>query len=89
MVTICRGGPPCQGASPLGTKAIGFAGPVQRDAGVWKGPFCKKIRNDKGYWDQVEVYVKEHTEADFSHSVCPDCMKTHYPDLKVDAKVDS
>jgi len=43
--------------------------------------FCKKIRNDKGYWDQVEVYVKEHTEADFSHGICPACMKQHYPDL--------
>jgi len=43
--------------------------------------FCKKIRNDKGYWDQVEVYVKAHTEADFSHGICPACMKQHYPDL--------
>ena len=43
--------------------------------------FCKKIRNDKGYWDQVEVYVREHTEADFSHGICPACMKQHYPDL--------
>ena len=43
--------------------------------------FCKKIRNDKGYWDQVEVYVKEHTEADFSHGICPACMQQHYPDL--------
>lgn len=43
--------------------------------------FCKKIRNDKGYWDQVEGYVREHTEADFSHGICPACMKQHYPDL--------
>lgn len=43
--------------------------------------FCKKIRDDKGYWSQVEVYVKEHTEADFSHSYCPECAKTHYPDF--------
>jgi len=43
--------------------------------------FCKKVRNDKGYWDQVEVYVKAHTEADFSHGICPACMKRHYPDL--------
>lgn len=42
--------------------------------------FCKKIRDDKGYWDQVDVYVKQHTEANFSHSVCPDCLKTHYSD---------
>ena len=42
--------------------------------------FCKKIRDDSGYWNQVEVYVKEHSDADFSHSVCPDCMKKHYPE---------
>jgi hypothetical protein len=40
--------------------------------------FCKKIRDDKGYWDQVEVYVSQHTEADFSHGICPECMKKHY-----------
>jgi hypothetical protein len=45
--------------------------------------FCKKIRNDKGYWDQVEVYVSRHTDADFSHSVCPDCMAKHYPEITV------
>ncbi|MFO7607136.1 MAG: HAMP domain-containing protein [Desulfurivibrionaceae bacterium] len=42
--------------------------------------FCKKIRDDKGYWNQVEVYIKEHSEADFSHSLCPDCAKAHYPE---------
>lgn len=40
--------------------------------------FCKKIRNDDGYWDQVEVYVANHSDADFSHSICPDCMKKNY-----------
>lgn len=43
--------------------------------------FCKKIRDDKGYWKQVEIYVKEHTNADFSHSLCPDCLKHHYPEF--------
>ncbi|HOI09481.1 MAG TPA: hypothetical protein PK313_03290 [Myxococcota bacterium] len=43
--------------------------------------FCRKVRNDQGYWDMVEVYVREHSEADFSHSVCPDCMQIHYGDL--------
>ena len=43
--------------------------------------FCKKIRDDKGYWNQVEVYVKAHTHADFSHSFCPDCAKKHYPEF--------
>ena len=40
---------------------------------------CKKIRDDKGYWNQIESYIKEHSEADFSHSICPDCMKSLYP----------
>jgi PAS domain S-box-containing protein len=39
---------------------------------------CKKIRDDKGYWSQVEVYVRDHSEAEFSHGICPDCMKTLY-----------
>lgn len=42
--------------------------------------FCKKIRNDKGYWDQVEAYVGKHSQAQFSHGVCPECMKIHYPE---------
>ncbi len=40
---------------------------------------CKKIRNDNGYWEQVEVYIKNHTEAEFSHSICPVCMEKLYP----------
>lgn len=43
--------------------------------------FCKKIRDDQGYWNQVEVYVRDRSEADFSHSVCPDCMARHYPEV--------
>jgi PAS domain S-box-containing protein len=39
---------------------------------------CKKIRDDKGYWSQVEVYVSEHTEAEFSHGLCPECLKRLY-----------
>ena len=35
---------------------------------------CKKIRDDEGYWKQVEVYVRDHTEAEFSHGLCPDCV---------------
>jgi hypothetical protein len=41
---------------------------------------CKKIRNDKGYWEQVEVYIRDHSEAEFSHGICPECMKKLYPD---------
>ena len=45
---------------------------------------CKKIRDDKGYWNQVEVYVRDHTEAEFSHGLCPACAKKLYPDLYED-----
>lgn len=42
---------------------------------------CKKIRDDKGYWHQVEVYVRDHSEADFSHDICPECAQKLYPEL--------
>jgi len=41
---------------------------------------CKKIRDDQGYWQQVEKYVGEHSKARFSHSICPECAKKLYPD---------
>jgi AmiR/NasT family two-component response regulator len=41
---------------------------------------CKKIRDDAGYWQQVEVYIRDHSEAEFSHGICPDCMRSFYPD---------
>jgi hypothetical protein len=41
---------------------------------------CKKIRDDKGYWTQIESYIRDHSEAEFSHGICPDCMKKLYPD---------
>lgn len=44
---------------------------------------CKKIRDDKGYWNQVEVYIGKHTEAEFSHSLCPDCIRRYYPEVKL------
>lgn len=40
----------------------------------------KKIRDDKGYGNQIELYIKEHSEAEFSHSICPDCAKKLYGD---------
>ncbi|MBU0613739.1 PAS domain S-box protein [Patescibacteria group bacterium] len=46
--------------------------------------WCKKIRDDKGYWSQVENYIGKHSEIAFSHGVCPDCMKKHYPELLED-----
>lgn len=42
---------------------------------------CKKIRDDKGYWNQIESYIRDHSEAEFSHGICPDCAKKLYPEL--------
>ncbi|MGA3141862.1 MAG: PAS domain S-box protein [Verrucomicrobiota bacterium] len=42
---------------------------------------CKKIRDDKGYWSQVESYIQKHSDATFTHGLCPDCIKKLYPDL--------
>lgn len=42
---------------------------------------CKNIRDDKGYWRQIELYIKDHSEADFSHGVCPECAKKLYPEF--------
>lgn len=41
---------------------------------------CKKIRNDQGYWERIEGYIEHHSEAEFSHSLCPDCEKKLYPE---------
>lgn len=42
---------------------------------------CKKIRDDKGYWNQVEAYIEQHSDAEFSHGICPECAKKLYPEL--------
>jgi two-component system cell cycle sensor histidine kinase/response regulator CckA len=42
---------------------------------------CKKIRDDHGYWQQLEVYFQEHEHIDFSHGVCPDCLQRLYPEF--------
>ena len=42
---------------------------------------CKNIRNDHGYWDSIEAYVAEHLPVKFSHGICPECAKKHYPEL--------
>ena len=47
---------------------------------------CKKIRDDKGYWNQIEAYIRDHSEAEFSHSICPECVKKLYPDFTDDNK---
>jgi phosphoserine phosphatase RsbU/P len=45
---------------------------------------CKKIRDDQGYWNQVEAYVSRHSEARFSHGICPDCTRTFFPEFTKD-----
>ncbi len=47
---------------------------------------CKKVRTDEGYWIQVEAYIKQHSEAEFTHSLCPECLNRLYPDLDLDEK---
>lgn len=42
---------------------------------------CKKIRDDKGYWNEVENYIAEHSDIQFTHSICNDCAKKHYPEF--------
>lgn len=44
---------------------------------------CKKVRDDRGYWKQIESYVHEHSGATFSHGICPECAKALYPDIKI------
>ena len=43
---------------------------------------CKRIRDDQGSWHEVEKYLRDHSEAEFSHGVCPDCMKSKYAELR-------
>ena len=47
---------------------------------------CKKIRDDQGYWTQIEAYIRDHSEAEFSHSICPDCTEKLYPTLNIQIK---
>jgi CheY-like chemotaxis protein len=42
--------------------------------------WCKKIRDDQGYWQTVEQYVKEHSQAEFTHGMCPECQKKYMPE---------
>jgi hypothetical protein len=44
---------------------------------------CKRIRDDTGYWSQIEAYVRKHTEADFSHGICPECARRLFPDVEL------
>ncbi len=43
---------------------------------------CKKIRDDRGYWNELEKYISDHSDAEFSHAICPGCLHKYYPDVK-------
>ncbi|MBI5897092.1 MAG: hypothetical protein HZB24_14180 [Desulfobacterales bacterium] len=45
--------------------------------------FCKKVRDDQGYWNQIEAYVAQHSHADFSHGICPECAQKYFPDMEL------
>ncbi len=42
---------------------------------------CKKIRDDEGYWQQIEEYIRNHSDADFTHGICNDCVEKLYPEI--------
>ena len=44
---------------------------------------CKNVRDDKGYWNKIEAYIHDRSEAEFSHGICPECAKKHYPDYDI------
>jgi hypothetical protein len=46
--------------------------------------YCKKIKNDKGFWDQLEIYIEKHSDADFTHGCCPECYKKEMEKIKKD-----
>jgi hypothetical protein len=46
--------------------------------------YCKKIRDDQGYWNQVELYIRRHAEVQFTHGVCPDCARRIVPDVNLE-----
>ena len=45
---------------------------------------CKSIRDDEGYWQRIEAYIDEHSEAQFSHGICPLCAEKHFPGINED-----
>ena len=50
---------------------------------------CKSIRDDEGYWNQLETYIGDHSDAEFSHGVCPQCLGKLYPDRSPDLSTES
>jgi hypothetical protein len=50
---------------------------------------CKSIRDDKGLWNRIESYISEHSNAEFTHSYCPDCIRKLYPDIAEEVLAES
>ena len=80
--------PALRGTNRIGSKktpckahdAVFIGHRILRDLSLICASF-KKVRDDKGYWTKVEVYIREHAEADFRDSICPDCASKLYPDF--------
>jgi hypothetical protein len=49
--------------------------------------YCKKVRDDKGYWKQIEVYIAANSQADFTHGLCPECSVRHYPEVFAERQI--
>lgn len=50
-------------------------------------PKCKRVRDDQGYWNQIEAYFRKHSDAEFTHGICPECAKKHFPNLELAQKL--
>jgi HAMP domain-containing protein len=77
---------PDDAPAEVGDLAESFAAMAQRTQRVMTGlvPICaecKRIRNEQGNWEQVEQYVREHSEAEFTHGLCPECLRKLYPEI--------
>lgn len=46
---------------------------------------CKKIRDDKGYWNRLEAYIEDHSDAEFTHGLCPECVRKYFPNIEIDS----
>lgn len=47
---------------------------------------CKRVRDDKGYWNQIEAYIRDHSEVEFSHGLCDDCFEKYYQDIHMETE---
>ena len=43
--------------------------------------WCRRVRSDAGYWEQIEAYISSHSDATFTHGICQDCLRKQFPDL--------